>query len=149
MSVTDKMVCFSLYSAARATMRAYRTLLEPWELTYPQYLVMVVLWNDGQQNMQSLGEAMQLDSGTLSPLLRRLEKAGYLARERRDSDARIVTVTLTDAGTALESELAHIPTQVRELMLTTDDEQARQLLSTLQEMCASLNQSGAEKPDKA
>ncbi|MGX1738433.1 MarR family winged helix-turn-helix transcriptional regulator [Corynebacterium flavescens] len=149
MSVTDKMVCFSLYSAARATMRAYRTLLEPWELTYPQYLVMVVLWNDGEQNMQSLGEAMQLDSGTLSPLLRRLEKAGYLTRERRDSDARIVTVTLTDAGTALESELAHIPTQVRELMLTTDDEQARQLLSTLQEMCASLNQSGPEKPDKA
>ena len=149
MSVTDKMVCFSLYSAARATMRVYRMLLEPWDLTYPQYLVLVVLWNDGEQNMQSLGEAMQLDSGTLSPLLRRLEKAGYVARERRDSDARIVTVTLTNAGQELRAELAHIPARVRELMLTTDDEQARQLLSTLQGMCASLNKSDHENSDNA
>ncbi|WP_179129627.1 MarR family winged helix-turn-helix transcriptional regulator [Corynebacterium pacaense] len=141
MSVTDTMVCFSLYSAARATTRAYRTLLEPWDLTYPQYLVLVVLWNDGDQSVHSLGKAMQLDSGTLSPLIRRLEQAGYVRRERREQDARVVTVTLTDAGTALRAELAHLPGKVRELMLTTDDAHAAELIDTLQKMCGSLNAS--------
>lgn len=137
------MVCFSLYSAARATTRAYRTLLAPWNLTYPQYLVLVVLWNDGPQSVQSLGEAMRLDSGTLSPLIRRLEQAGYLSRVREDFDARMVTITLTDTGRALRTELAHIPAEVRELMLTTDDDKAVELIATLQTMCESLD---ATKP---
>lgn len=141
MSVTDKMLCFSLYSAARATTRAYRTLLAPWDLTYPQYLVLMVLWNDGEQSVQSLGTAMQLDSGTLSPLIRRLEKAGYVVRERREADARIVTVTLTDAGWALRAQLAHIPAKVRKLLLATSDKEAAQLIQRLQKMCASLQDS--------
>lgn len=132
------MMCFSLYSAARATTRAYRTLLAPWDLTYPQYLVLVVLWNDGEQSVQSLGSAMQLDSGTLSPLLKRLESSGYVARERRDADARIVTVTLTDAGRALRAELAHIPTKVRELLLATDDKETAELIKRLHKICTSL-----------
>src|SRR6478609_3872450 len=106
MAVTDEMVCFSLYSAARATTQAYRSLLAPWGLTYPQYLVLAILWMEGEQTIGSLGDAMQLDSGTLSPLVRRLEQAGYVARSRSTADERVVTVGLTDAGTDLRSEVA-------------------------------------------
>lgn len=93
MSVTDEMVCFSLYAATRATTQAYRTLLDPWGLTYPQYLVLVTLWVEGDQTVSSLGEHLQLDSGTLSPLLKRMEQADLVRRERRSTDERVVTVT--------------------------------------------------------
>ena len=83
MAVTDEMVCFSLYAATRATTQAYRSLLEPWGLTYPQYLVLVTLWLEGDQTVSSLGEHLQLDSGTLSPLLKRMEQGGLVRRERR------------------------------------------------------------------
>src|SRR6478752_5642690 len=101
MPVTDEMVCFSLYSAARATTQAYRTLLAPWGLTYPQYLVLAILWHEGEQTIGSLGDAMQLDSGTLSPLVRRLEQADLVTRSRSVTDERVVTVQLTERGEAL------------------------------------------------
>ena len=69
MGATDRMLCFALYSASRKTIRAYREFLDPWNLTYPQYLVLYVLWNQGPQTVRKLGEEMELDSGTLSPLL--------------------------------------------------------------------------------
>ncbi|OZB81158.1 MAG: MarR family transcriptional regulator, partial [Microbacterium sp. 14-71-5] len=84
------MVCFALYAATRATTQAYRALLEPWGLTYPQYLVLVTLWLDGEQTVSSLGDRLQLDSGTLSPLLRRMESSDLIVRERRSSDERVV-----------------------------------------------------------
>ena len=72
MAIVDDMVCFSLYSASRATTRAYTELLAPWQLTYTQYLVLVSLWTEGDKPVREIGEMLQLDSGTLSPLLRRL-----------------------------------------------------------------------------
>ncbi|PVE96153.1 MarR family transcriptional regulator [Microbacterium sp. TPD7012] len=132
------MVCFSLYSAARATTQAYRALLAPWGLTYPQYLVLAILWHEGDQTIGSLGEAMQLDSGTLSPLVRRLEQAGHVTRSRRADDERVVTVTLTADGQSLRGELASIPAQVAGFSGIRDDEHRRRLIGELQELTALL-----------
>lgn len=138
MAVTDEMVCFSLYSAARATTQAYRAVLAPWGLTYPQYLVLAILWNEGEQTIGSLGEGMQLDSGTLSPLVRRLEQAGYVRKERRASDERVVTVQLTAAGQALRTELAQVPARIAELSGIRDDAHRLHLISELQALTAFL-----------
>ena len=138
MPVTDEMVCFSLYSAARATTQAYRALLAPWGLTYPQYLVLAILWHEGDQTIGSLGEAMQLDSGTLSPLVRRLEQADLVVRVRRTDDERVVSVSLTPEGQALRGELASIPAQVAGFSGIHDDEHRRRLISELQELTALL-----------
>ena len=138
MAVTDEMVCFSLYSAARATTQAYRTLLAPWGLTYPQYLVLAILWMEGEQTIGSLGDAMQLDSGTLSPLVRRLEQAGFVARARSTADERVVTVGLTDAGTALRAEVAPVHTKIAALAGMQDDDERHRLITELQELTARL-----------
>ncbi|WP_192626650.1 MarR family transcriptional regulator [Microbacterium hydrocarbonoxydans] len=141
MPVTDEMVCFSLYSAARATTQAYRTLLAPWGLTYPQYLVLAILWNEGEQTIGSLGEMMQLDSGTLSPLVRRLEQSGYVTKARNAADERVVTVQLTDEGQALRAEVAPIRAQIAELAGIRDDAHRRRLIAELQELTALLQNS--------
>jgi DNA-binding MarR family transcriptional regulator len=141
MAVTDEMVCFSLYSAARATTQAYRALLAPWGLTYPQYLVLAILWHEGDQTIGSLGDAMQLDSGTLSPLVRRLEQAGLVAKTRSPQDERVVMVQLTAAGQALRTDLAKIPAQIAQLSGIRDDAHRRRLISELHELTALL-QSG-------
>jgi DNA-binding MarR family transcriptional regulator len=141
MAVTDEMVCFSLYSAARATTQAYRTLLTPWGLTYPQYLVLAILWHEGEQTIGSLGDAMQLDSGTLSPLVRRLEQAGLVIKTRSAQDERVVTVQLTPAGHALRTDLAKIPAQIAQLSGIRDDAHRRRLISELHELTALLQSS--------
>ena len=138
MAVTDEMVCFSLYSAARATTQAYRSLLAPWGLTYPQYLVLAILWNEGEQSIGALGEAMQLDSGTLSPLVRRLEQAGYVTRARGTDDERVVLVRLTDAGLALRAEVAPARATVAELAGMADPEHRQRLIAELRELTALL-----------
>lgn len=128
------MLCFALYSATRATTRAYRHLLEPWSLTYPQYLVLFILWNHGSQSVRELGETMELDSGTLSPLIRRLEKSSLVSRQRSEADERVVLVELTEEGAALESELAHIPRAVGEAMGVTDERQASEIIGILRKL---------------
>ncbi|GAB3600832.1 MarR family winged helix-turn-helix transcriptional regulator [Microbacterium tumbae] len=145
MSVTDEMLCFSLYSASRATTQAYRALLVPWQLTYPQYLVLAVLWNDGEQTIRSLGEAMQLDSGTLSPLVRRLEQAGLVAKERGTADERIVTVRLTPRGRALRAELSSVHASIAELAGIRDAAQLRRLIDDLHGLTARLQSAGAHE----
>lgn len=145
-SVTDGMVCFGLYSAARAATRAYRVFLAPWNLTYPQYLVMVVLWNDGDQTVSSLGRAMHLDSGTLSPLVRRLEDAGYVSRVRDREDERIVHVAATAEGHALRAELAHVPDAFRELVESRDEEDLVELITSLKLLTRSLERATEDAP---
>lgn len=113
-SPLDDMVCFALYAAARATNRRYLALLAPWDLTYPQYLVLVLLWNHPSLTVGEVAERLMLDSGTTSPLIRRLEARGFLTRSRSSSDERVVTVAPTEAGVALRSELAHIPACIAE-----------------------------------
>ena len=104
----DQMLCFALYGAAHAFSRAYKPLLEPLGLTYPQYLVMISLWEKDGQPVKGLGEALGLDSGTLSPLLKRLEQAGLVTRTRARSDERQVNITLTQKGRALELDAASV-----------------------------------------
>ena len=97
----DDQLCFALYTASRAMTGRYRTLLEDLDLTYPQYLVMLVLWEEGTITVNQLGRRLQLDSGTLSPLLKRLEGAGVVTRRRRIEDERSVEIGLTEDGIQL------------------------------------------------
>lgn len=110
----EEQICFALYSASRAVTSRYRELLEPLGVTYPQYLVLLVLWETGWSTVNGLGERLQLESGTLSPLLRRLEQAGLVARARTAEDERVVRVTLTPAGTKLRERAASIPEAICE-----------------------------------
>lgn len=105
----DEQLCFALYSASRAVTSAYRPLLEELELTYPQYLVLMVLWEEQPCTVGHLGDRLHLDSGTLSPLLKRLESAGLVRRQRSATDERRVEISLTDRGRALEERAACIP----------------------------------------
>ncbi|WP_017611568.1 MarR family winged helix-turn-helix transcriptional regulator [Nocardiopsis salina] len=105
----DNQLCFSLYTASRALTGFYRELLEGLGLTYPQYLVMLVLWERGPLTVKELGRALHLDSGTLSPLLRRLQGAGLITRERADEDERIVRVAPTEDGVRLRERAHNIP----------------------------------------
>ncbi|BDT87854.1 MarR family winged helix-turn-helix transcriptional regulator [Nocardia cyriacigeorgica] len=108
----DNQVCFALYSASRAMIRLYRPLLDELGLTYPQYLVMLVLWERGDVSVKDLGAALELDSGTLSPLLKRLEAAGMVHRRRAADDERSVVVETTAEGRALRERARVVPRQV-------------------------------------
>jgi len=102
--ILDKQLCFALYGASLAITRQYKPLLAPLNLTYPQYLAMLVLWEQDGQPVKTLGARLGLDSGTLSPLLKRLEQSGYVKRQRDDKDERKVTVSLTPQGAALKEK---------------------------------------------
>jgi MarR family transcriptional regulator, organic hydroperoxide resistance regulator len=97
----DDQLCFALYAASRAVTARYRPMLEELGLTYPQYLVMMLLWEEDDQTVGQLGARLALDSGTLSPLLKRLTAAGLVTRQRRVDDERSVSVSLTPAGREL------------------------------------------------
>lgn len=105
----DNQLCFSLYSASLAMTKLYKPLLETLALTYPQYLVMLVLWEADGPGVSALGERLGLDSGTLTPLLKRMETAGLLVRQRSSEDERRVHVWLSASGRLLQSRAAHIP----------------------------------------
>ena len=126
----DSMLCFSLYAASRATTQAYRRILKPWGLTYPQYLVLVELWERAPRTVGELGDDLALDSGTLSPLLSRLEKLGHVARTRSVADARVVSIGLTERGRALRGELSHVTDEIRRC-LAVSPAAARALLADL------------------
>lgn len=110
----DQQVCFGLAVAARSVIALYRPLLEPMGLTHPQYLVMLALWEKESLRVSELGRKVQLDPGTLSPLLKRLEAQGYLRRERNRSDERSLAVVLTDQGRALRDDAEKIPPAIVE-----------------------------------
>lgn len=135
----DEQLCFALYAASRRMTAAYRPLLEALDLTYPQYLVMLVLWERDGLTVRELGERLQLDSGTLTPLLKRLQQSGLLARRRRQSDEREVEITLTDAGHALHDRAAEVPRCMAEKLCMSVDtfKQLRDQLKTLANQLAS------------
>ena len=105
----DNQLCFALYSASLATTRIYKPLLEPLGLTYPQYLALLVLWEHDGLTVGELGERLFLDSGTLTPLLKRMEAAGWLSRQRASDDERRVLVSLTADGQALKRRAQSVP----------------------------------------
>ncbi|GGK68237.1 hypothetical protein Ppa06_28560 [Planomonospora parontospora subsp. parontospora] len=110
------MLCFDLYAASRSVTSVYRTLLDPLGLTYPQYLVMAVLWRHEESTVRAIVDELRLDYNTVSPLLKRLEANGLLARRRRADDERSVAVTLTEEGRALRERTLHIPDAIGEAM---------------------------------
>jgi DNA-binding MarR family transcriptional regulator len=108
----DNQLCFAVYAAAHAFNATYKPLLEPLGLTYPQYLVMLVLWQEDGVTVSAIGARLGLDSGTLTPLLKRLEAAGLLNRLRDAADERQVRITLTAAGRALKPKAKGIPQEL-------------------------------------
>lgn len=138
----DNQLCFSLYTASRALTGLYRDLLEELGLTYPQYLVMLALWERGPLTVKELGRALHLDSGTLSPLLRRLEGAGMLTRERTAQDERAVVVAATEDGRCLRERARTVPASVLEATGLSGQE-ARTLRESLDEITRALQGHGA------
>lgn len=126
----DDQLCFALYAASRAVTARYRPLLDELGLTYPQYLVMLVLWEQDSISVRELGAALQLESSTLSPLLKRLEANGLLRRERRLDDERSVAIRLTDTGAGMRERAASVPVSIGDAMGLTPDQDAlaKQLL---------------------
>ncbi|MFE6524330.1 MarR family winged helix-turn-helix transcriptional regulator [Streptomyces sp. NPDC057794] len=142
----DQQICFSLHAASRAFNGVYRVILKDLGLTYPQYLVMLVLWEHGELPVKKLGEHLRLDSGTLSPLLKRLEAAGLVRRERSALDERSVQVRLTEEGTALRGRALEVP---RRIAASTGFDAAgiRELRARLDELTTALDGAAlAESP---
>jgi len=108
----ERQVCFALSVASRSVLNIYRPLLEPMGLTHPQYLVMLALWQHAPLSVKDIGGLLQLDSGTLSPLLKRLAASGLVSRDRDPADERVVTISLTASGRALRKRAELIPPQV-------------------------------------
>ena len=108
----DNQLCFALYSATHSLTRAYRNALESTGITYTQYLVMLALWENDNLTVKSVAERLDLDSASLTPILKRLEVAGFLTRQRNKSDERVVEIKLTDKGNILQDEVANIQKRV-------------------------------------
>ena len=108
----DSQLCFSVYALSRLITKAYQPLLDALGVTYPQYLVMMLLWEHESLTVKELGEKLLLDSGTLTPLLKRMEQRGWLSRRRATHDERSVVATLLPAGRQLEQQAQEIPTKI-------------------------------------
>ncbi len=135
----DLQLCFPLYATTRAVTRRYAELLADAHLTYPQYLSLMALWGaEDPLSVGELGERLRLDSGTLTPLLKRMEAAGLVVRRRDDADERRVLVSLTDEGWALRQRLSHVP---QDLLASLDlsDREAQQLRRLLGKLLANLD----------
>ena len=118
----ENQLCFPLYACAKEVVRQYRKPLDKLNLTYTQYIVMMVLWEFGQMSEGELGERIHLESGTLAPLLKRLEKAGYISRTRPKDNERKLVVSPTAEGLALKEKARDVPHFIRSFMPLQDDE---------------------------
>jgi DNA-binding MarR family transcriptional regulator len=121
-TVLDQQLCFALYTASRAMTSCYRPMLDALGLTYPQFLVLLVLWERGDSPVTGIGHALQLETGTLSPLLKRLEAAGFITRTRQTGDERSVVVGLTCAGRVLEEQASEVQRAANAATGLTDGE---------------------------
>jgi len=121
----DDMLCFALYSTAHAVNRVYKPVLKALDLTYPQYLAMLTLWERDGRTVKEIGDLLQLDSGTLTPLLKRLEAIGLLIRQRDTADERQVRISLTPKGAALRARANIVPREMLRASNRSMDELAR------------------------
>ncbi|MDQ0319514.1 DNA-binding MarR family transcriptional regulator [Pararhizobium capsulatum DSM 1112] len=135
----NQQLCFAVYSAAHAFNRTYKPMLDRFGLTYPQYLVLLSLWQNDEMTVKGIGEDLGLDSGTLSPLLKRLEAAGYVSRTRDKKDERQVIITLTKAGQALKQEAFNILMQIG-MATGCSMEEASSLRVLLQDLARKMDQ---------
>ena len=118
----DNQFCFPIYALSKKIINMYRLYLDPLDITYPQYLVLMVLWKEQQQTVGQLGEKLFLDSGTLTPLLKRMEQKEMVVRSRNIEDERIVVISLTKKGSALKEKVKDIPEKLLESMAISVDE---------------------------
>lgn len=138
----DRQICFPLYAASNLINRMYGPVLAPLGLTYPQYLVMLVLWEEQPQTVGALGARLYLDSGTLTPLLKRLEAAGLVTRRRDPEDERRVLIRLTSEGAALRDRAIHVP---ETLMDGNDPDGIDTLRNGLRDLVSILSQHSAKR----
>jgi MarR family transcriptional regulator, organic hydroperoxide resistance regulator len=141
----DDQLCFALDAASRAVTQRYRPLLDELGLTYPQYLVMLVLWERGPTTVKGLADALQLDYGTLSPLLKRLAATGLVERHRRSEDERSVEISLTASGEELKGRASRIPQLVVDAY-NLDANDFAVLRNNLRELTESVTATTPEKP---
>ncbi len=132
----DRQLCFPLYAASRAVIRLYHSCLSELELTYTQYVVMLALWEKAPQTVGELCARLYLDTGTLTPLLKAMEKKGLLSRRRSEKDERSVFIRLTDEGEALREKALSVPAQVGSC-IRLEPEKARELYALLYELLES------------
>ena len=118
----ENQLCFPLYAASREIIRLYRPHLDALDLTYTQYITMMVLWEEQEISVKQLGGRLYLDSGTLTPLLKSLETKGYVTRSRKEADERVVLVRLTDSGQALQEKALCVPPEMRTCVRLSDEE---------------------------
>lgn len=133
----ENQLCFPLYACSKEIVRRYKPYLDKIDLTYTQYITMMVMWEVKQINVKELGEKLYLDSGTLTPLLKKLESKDYVKRERSKHDERNLIVTITEKGEALKSKAVDIPEKVSACM-TLSEEKAQALYSVLYEILGSM-----------
>jgi DNA-binding MarR family transcriptional regulator len=133
----ENQLCFPLYACSKEIVRRYKPYLDKIDLTYTQYITMMVMWEVKQINVKELGEKLYLDSGTLTPLLKKLESKDYVKRERSKHDERNLIVTITEKGEALKSKAVDIPEKVS-ACITLSEEKAQALYSVLYEILDSM-----------
>lgn len=142
----ENQLCFPLYACAREVVKAYRSHLEALGLTYTQYISMMVLWEEGQVSVRDLGKKLHLDSGTLTPLLKKLESKGYLKRSRSTTDERVVIACITEEGRKLKRAASKIPQAMTQEMSDFPMEDAKELYALLYKLLGMLEVSN-EKQD--
>ncbi|WP_339924085.1 MarR family transcriptional regulator [uncultured Cyclobacterium sp.] len=131
-------ICFPLYTLAKEVIKQYRPILDELDLTYPQYLVMLVLWEEGPQSVSEIGNKLFLDSGTLTPLLKRLAQKNIITRQRNAEDERVVTISLTDNGRIMKEKARCVPDRIAEtLNISTED--LVQLKNTIDKINTGIN----------
>lgn len=133
----ENQICFPLYSAANAVVRAYRPLLDELDITYLQYIVLMVLWEESSLNVKELGQRLSLDSGTLTPLLKRLEGKGLVERKRSEQDERARIITITKQGMGLKAKASDIPHKLA-CSIGLPAAQGKQLKALCQQLLAAL-----------
>lgn len=148
----ENQLCFPLYACAKEVVKQYKPFLAPLDLTYTQYLVMMVLWEDGEIRVKDLGQRLFLDSGTLTPLLKRMEGKGLIIRERPRDDERNLIIRLTEKGQDLREDAVKIPTQMA-CCLPLGKKKAKALYSTLYELLGIMggyaaDEAGGSRPEK-
>ncbi|MBE6061080.1 transcriptional regulator, SarA/Rot family [Clostridium sp. UBA5988] len=133
----ENQICFSLYAASREVIKLYKSILDKHNLTYTQYLAMLVLWEKEKMTVKDIGKRLHLDSGTLTPLLKKLESMGLITRHRDVNDDRVVIIELTEAGLKLKSEILDVPGEVF-CKLNISNDEAKELKRNLDNLLQSL-----------
>jgi len=127
----ENQLCFPLYAAAKEVVRKYKPYLDELDLTYTQYITMMVLWENESMNVKELGSKLYLDSGTLTPLLKKLESKGYISRCRCKEDERNLIIQITEKGDALKEKAANIPSDMTEKWVNISDEEIKTMYHAL------------------